>query len=95
MYPDDNTTDANITVTVDDTSVSTLHFGETFSSEPEVIEYRPKTPQFLSEDHSYWVRNQFSEFQVVAKRAFNTFCIEPTRLDGLQCHYGSAQWYTG
>ena len=67
LYPDNNTTDTNISVTVDGTSVSTLHFGETFSSEPEVIEYRPETPQIVSEDHSYWVRNQYSEFQVVAK----------------------------
>ena len=67
LYPDNNTTDTNISVTVDGTSVSTIHFGEAFTSEDIVIEYRPETPQIISEDHSYWVRNQYSEFQVVAK----------------------------
>ena len=67
VSPNDNTSLANISISIDGSGVSTMHFVESFNDASIDLVYNPQTPSILSPDFSKWTRGEYAEFLIEAQ----------------------------
>ena len=71
ISPDDNSTSAEITLSVLGSSVSTAYFLENFDDTPTTLTYEPQTPIFTSANQSRWTRGVYSEFLIKTENSLS------------------------
>ena len=71
ITPDDNSTSAEITLSVLGSSISTAYFLENFVDTTIDLPYEPQTPVFISANQSRWTRGVYSEFLIKTENSLS------------------------
>ena len=71
ITPDDNSTSAEITLSVLGSSISTAYFLDNFVDTTIDLSYDPQTPVFISANQSRWTRGVYSEFLIKTENSLS------------------------